>query len=218
MVGEGCSCEWLSERLQAPLITESPPTRPPSHGDHAHRTADNNANSDVLPDHSGLSVDAPLEGGTDPPAAGLVLLDCRGAQAYSAAHVRGSLLVTLPPIVLRRLQRGAGSAVASLVPPERRAAFAALCRSATVVLYNEAGLAAQVVTSPLGVDAGDSTAMTSSVEGADSSAVTSSGAVLTLLLARLEAEGCRVRYLQGRHCLQEPVLRIGLRFKLHLTK
>lgn len=197
MVGESCSCEWLGERLQAAaLITDVL-----RHDDVTSENDKLNRN-DVTNDaerHSSDVTQLRVNGGVSPAprgsdSDGVVLLDCRPAQAYSRAHVRGALLVTLPSLVLRRLQRGAGSVTAA-VAPERRASFTARCRTGTVVLYNEAGLmtSSNALTSSTVVSSPDGDSVTSAVDDD----TTSSGAVMTLLLTRLEADGCRVRYLYG---------------------
>jgi len=111
---------------------------------------------------------------------GILVLDCRSADDYSAAHVVGSLLVVVPSIMLRRLRSGGGSVAAVVSDPSARSLFTRRCLSSHVVLYDESG-----------ASAGD---VVGSRDGGDS--------VVEVLMNRLKKDGCRVSYLLGtcRRC------------------
>jgi len=144
MFGESCSCEWLSETLQAARDTSE------------HRLL--------------------LQEGRD--GAGILLLDCRSADEYNASHVLGSILVTIPSILFRRLKNGNGS-VSSVIASDIRDSFTTRWKTSTVVLYDSTGTVAGTTTEGISVPP-------------------SSGAVMSLLKSRLEKDGCQVRCLQGK--------------------
>ena len=108
----------------------------------------------------------------------VVVLDCRSADQYSAAHVVGSLLIVVPSIMLRRLRAGAGSVAAVVTGgAPARSLFTARARTSHVVLVDDCGAAAASITHRgLG---GES--------------------VVEVLMNRLKQDGCRVSYLIGTY-------------------
>ena len=110
-------------------------------------------------------------------SAGVLVLDCRSADEYSAAHVSGSLPVVVPSIMLRRLRNGSASVASVVSDPTARSLFSDRCRASHIVLYDATGGSGDVVGSH---DGGDS--------------------VVEVLLNRLKKDGCRVSYLLGRCC------------------
>jgi len=69
----------------------------------------------------------------------VLVLDCRSADEYSAAHVSGSLLVVVPSIMLRRLRTGSASVAAVVSDASARRLFAERSTSSHVVLYDAGG-------------------------------------------------------------------------------
>lgn len=109
-------------------------------------------------------------------AAGDVLvLDCRSADEYAAAHVAGSLPVVVPSIMLRRLRNG-GASVAAVVSGDAsaRSHFTDRCQTSHIVLYDAAG----------------------DVVGLRDGATDS---VVQVLMNRLKKDGCSVNYLLGMY-------------------
>jgi len=109
----------------------------------------------------------------------VVVLDCRSADQYSAAHVVGSLLIVVPSIMLRRLRAGAGSVAAVVTGgAPARSLFTARARTSHVVLVDDCGAAA-AAESAVGDGGGES--------------------VVEVLMNRLKQDGCRVSYLIGTY-------------------
>jgi len=123
---------------------------------------------------------------------GVLVLDCRSADEYSAAHVAGSLPVVVPSITLRRLRNGSASVAAVVSDPSARSLFTERCRTSHVVLYDSAG---DVVVGSHAVSGG----------GGDS--------VVEVLMNRLKKDGCRVSYLLGRSTCRRyrPSRRSGIK-------
>lgn len=118
--------------------------------------------------------------GDDVPRSTVMMLDCRSAEEYSAAHVVGSLPVVLPSIMLRRLRNGSASVAAVLSDPSARMWFTGRYRTSHIVLYDASGDA--FGSHDVGGGRGDS--------------------VVEVLMNRLKKDGCRVSYLLGmcRRC------------------
>jgi len=117
---------------------------------------------------------AAVRDGVDVLRSGVLVLDCRSADEYSAGHVAGSLPVVVPPIILRRLRNGTASVATVVSDPSARSLFSDRCRTSHIVLYDANGGYSDVVGS---CDAGDS--------------------VVQVLMTRLKKDGCRVSYLLG---------------------
>ena len=105
----------------------------------------------------------------------LLLLDCRDVDQYNASHVTGALLLTIPSIILRRMQKTGrlNSPLASIIScADDRERFARCSSSHRVVVYEHG-------------------AATAAAHGAQPS-------VSHLLVAKLQEDGCRVCLLQGK--------------------
>lgn len=129
--------------------------------------------------HDRLQVTSSSTSGLDDVAAGgLLVLDCRSVDEYAACHVTGSMPVTVPSIMLRRLRNGSAS-VASVIGggDALRAAFVERWKSDCIVLYDND--ASAHLPGP-GLEAGVDCC-----------------SILTTLMKRLKADGCRVYCLQG---------------------
>jgi len=112
----------------------------------------------------------------------VLVLDCRSADDYSAAHVVGSLPVVVPSILLRRLRNGSANVAAVVSDPSSRSLFTDCCRTSHIVLYDAAGASGDAVGSGyLGSGGCDS--------------------VVQVLMSRLKKDGCRVSYLLGTCCV-----------------
>lgn len=99
----------------------------------------------------------------------VLLLDCRSSCEFDGAHIAGSINVSLPTLVQRRLKKGNLSVAAAIQCSQVRDKFESQCRTHDVVLYDHS--------------AGDAS-------GAPSSLV-------TLLFEKLTEEGCAVKVLEG---------------------
>lgn len=110
--------------------------------------------------------------------AGVLLLDCRSADEYLVSHVRGSMLVTIPSIMMRRLRNGSVPVTAVIGGgAEGGELFAERWKTDTVVLF----------------DGGPVTTVQFGCGGLDGTSP------LSVLMARLKSDGCQVRYLQGSY-------------------
>ena len=114
--------------------------------------------------------------GVDVVSSGVLVLDCRSAHEYSAAHVAGSLPVLVPSIMLRRLRNGSANVASVVCDPSARTLFSDRCRTSHIVLYDATGGSGDVVVSR--------------------------DSVVEVLMNRLKQDGCRVSYLLGRCCRQ----------------
>lgn len=143
MVGESCTCEWLSERLVS-------------------------------------------SGGDD----GVLLLDCRSVDEYKTSHVQGSIHVTVPSIVMRRLRVGS-VAVATVVGSNERKRFTDRWKSDPIVLYDGGASDAEAPSSREHQHPTQQQEVTVVPNGTRSE-------VVSLLMVRLRTDGCSVYYLQGK--------------------
>uniref|UniRef100_A0A8C4WYD5 Dual specificity protein phosphatase n=1 Tax=Eptatretus burgeri TaxID=7764 RepID=A0A8C4WYD5_EPTBU len=102
---------------------------------------------------------------------GLLLLDCRSRESFESARIDSAISVSLPSLMLRRLKTGSLPLRALLAggDVDDKERFAQRCRSDTVLVDGNSG------------DDPES----------------SPGALLSLLLQRLVADGCSAHYLEG---------------------
>jgi Rhodanese-like domain len=108
---------------------------------------------------------------------GVLVLDCRSVDEYTACHVTGSLPVTVTSIMLRRLRNGSASVSAVIGGGDAsRTMFIERWKSDPIVLYDN-------------ID---------SCQSPPTGSVGSNSTILSTLLTRLKSDGCRVACLQGR--------------------
>ena len=116
---------------------------------------------------------------------GLLLLDCRSRESFESARIDSAISVSLPSLMLRRLKTGSLPLRALLAggDVDDKERFARRCRSDTVLVY------------------GDGEPGSSDIVGSDGNSgddpESSPGALLSLLLQRLVADGCSAHYLEG---------------------
>uniref|UniRef100_UPI00358E86DD dual specificity protein phosphatase 6-like n=2 Tax=Myxine glutinosa TaxID=7769 RepID=UPI00358E86DD len=126
-----------------------------------------------------------LESGCD--SRGLLLLDCRARESFESARIDSAISVSLPSLMLRRLRTGSLPLRALLAGGDLddKERFAQRCRSDTVLVYGD----------------GDGEPGPADVVGSDGNSgdesESSPGALLSLLLQRLVADGCSAHYLEG---------------------
>jgi len=186
MIGDWCSADWLGRRL-------------------SHRSsADEAAMSSTEIGNTATCHDEFI---------GVLVLDCRSPEEYSACHVIGSLCVTVPTIVLRRLMRCGGSfpmsaANAIGVISDGDASTAggiggSTCASGLLGLVERCRRADLVILydDGEGIDKCDGGSETGDVLA--SGQRTSSTSVVNLLLSRLSTDRCRVSRLEGKISLKQ---------------
>uniref|UniRef100_T1JDA7 Dual specificity protein phosphatase n=1 Tax=Strigamia maritima TaxID=126957 RepID=T1JDA7_STRMM len=69
----------------------------------------------------------------------ILLLDCRATSEFQQAHIRGSINVSLPSLMLRRLANGKLNFTATIKSNEGRERFSKTCKTHTIVLCDERG-------------------------------------------------------------------------------
>ncbi|ELT95734.1 hypothetical protein CAPTEDRAFT_182593 [Capitella teleta] len=99
---------------------------------------------------------------------GVLILDCRSSVEYHHQHVSGALHITIPSLMLRRLQKGNLTISSVLKCNESKEKFNSQSVSDTIVLYDDS----------------------------DSAKLSPNSNVVTLLAKKLEKDGCRVRILR----------------------
>lgn len=66
----------------------------------------------------------------------LLLLDCRSLKEYNTSHIRDAMHVTVPPLMLRRLQKGNLNVESAIMGEAAKERFTQFKSTATVVAYD----------------------------------------------------------------------------------
>lgn len=104
---------------------------------------------------------------------GILLLDCRSHTDYHISHVHGAIHVTIPSLMLRRLQNGNLPISSVLKTNESKERFNSQCKTDILVLYDDK-------------------------EDSDRLSPSPSANVVGLLAKKLQNDGCRVKTLVGK--------------------
>lgn len=131
-----------------------------------------------------------VSGGSGGDDGGVLLLDCRSVDEYKTSHVQGSIHVTVPSIMMRRLRVGS-VAVATVVGSNERKRFTDRCKSDPVVLYDGGAGDAEAPSSKELPTQQQQQELTVVPNGTRSELV-------SVLMVRLRTDGCSVFYLQGQ--------------------
>ena len=99
----------------------------------------------------------------------ILLMDCRSPNEYNVSHIRGSIHVAIPTLMLRRLKKGNLSVASVIGCNESKERFNKKWKSETIVLYDD--------------NTNDLNANPTSI--------------VNLLLRKLREDGCHVCLLEG---------------------
>lgn len=113
---------------------------------------------------------------------GVLLLDCRSHVDFHLSHVMGAMHVTIPSLMLRRLEKGNLPVASVFKCHESKERFNAHCKTDTVVLYDDCS-------TPSGDGEGCMDTLAVQCKALPN--------IVSLLANKLKNDGCRVRTLKG---------------------
>ncbi|XP_059138786.1 dual specificity protein phosphatase 7-like [Physella acuta] len=102
-------------------------------------------------------------------AKNVIIIDCRPQSEFARAHVRGSINITLPTLMLKRLKRGNLNVSSIIQNNEAKERFSKYSKTASIILYDDCST--ELNANP--------------------------SSVINLLVKKLRQDGCRSSFLLG---------------------